>query len=132
METILAIAKPAEPSGPVATIKRLLKRINLIFALTVLVPTGIAIIYYGLIASDIYISESRFVVRSPQRQSQTGLLSSLLSGTGFSRSQDDAYSVHDFIKSREREKPVPESNEDNSPVCDWRCGLRTTKRDSEI
>ena len=106
METILAIAKPAEPSGPVATIKRLLKRINLIFALTVLVPTGIAIIYYGLIASDIYISESRFVVRSPQRQSQTGLLSSLLSGTGFSRSQDDAYSVHDFIKSRDALKAL--------------------------
>lgn len=106
METILAIQKPAEPSGPVAAVKRLLKRINLIFALTVLVPTGIAIIYYGLIASDIYISESRFVVRSPQRQSQTGLLSSLLSGTGFSRSQDDAYSVHDFIKSRDALKAL--------------------------
>ena len=106
METTLAIAKPAEPGGPVAALKRLLKRINLIFALTVLAPTGIAIIYYGLIASDIYISESRFVVRSPQRQSQTGLLSSLLSGTGFSRSQDDAYSVHDFIKSRDALKAL--------------------------
>ncbi|HEX9389994.1 MAG TPA: capsule biosynthesis protein [Usitatibacteraceae bacterium] len=86
--------------------KRLLKKISPIFALTVLVPTSVAIIYYGLIASDIYISESRFVVRSPQRQSQTGLLSSLLSGTGFSRSQDDAYSVHDFIKSRDALKAL--------------------------
>jgi capsular polysaccharide transport system permease protein len=44
--------------------------------------------------------ESRFVVRSPQRQMQTGL-SALLQGSGFSRSQDDTYSVHDFVLSRD-------------------------------
>jgi len=72
-----------------------------IFALTVLLPTVLAILYFGLIASDVYISESRFVVRSPQRQVQTGLVGALLQGTGFSRSQDDTYSVHDFITSRD-------------------------------
>ncbi len=76
------------------------KRINWIFLLTVVLPTTIAILYYGLIASDVYISESRFVVRSPQRQAQTGL-SALLQGSGFSRSQDDTYSVHDFVLSRD-------------------------------
>ena len=64
------------------------KRFNWIFFLTVVVPTTIAIIYYGVIASDVFISESRFVVRSPQRQAQTGL-SALLQGGGFARSQDD-------------------------------------------
>ncbi len=68
--------------------------------LTVLVPTVLAAIYYGMVASDVYISESRFVVRNPQRQSQTGL-SALLQGTMFSRSQDDTYSVNDFIRSRD-------------------------------
>jgi capsular polysaccharide transport system permease protein len=67
---------------------------NKILWLTVIIPTILAIIYYGLIASDVYISESRFVVRSPQRQTQTGL-NAFLAGTGFSRSQDDTYSVHD-------------------------------------
>ena len=75
-------------------------RFNWIFILTVLLPTIIATLYYGLIASDVYISESRFVVRSPQRQVQTGL-SALLQGGGFSRSQDDTYSVHDFVLSRD-------------------------------
>jgi len=68
--------------------------------LTVIVPTIFAGVYYGIIASDVYISESRFVVRSPQRQAPLGL-GALLQGTGFSRSQDDTYSVHDFVLSRD-------------------------------
>ena len=76
------------------------RRLGPIFLLTVFLPTALAVGYYGFIASDRYISESRFVVRSPQRQAQTGL-SALLQGTGFARSQDDTYSVHDFIRSRD-------------------------------
>jgi capsular polysaccharide transport system permease protein len=80
---------------------------NKILWLTVIIPTIFAIIYYGLIASDVYISESRFVVRSPQRQTQTGL-NAFLAGTGFSRSQDDTYSVHDFVLSRDALKELDE------------------------
>jgi capsular polysaccharide transport system permease protein len=80
---------------------------NKILWLTVIIPTVLAIIYYGLIASDVYISESRFVVRSPQRQTQTGL-NAFLAGTGFSRSQDDTYSVHDFVLSRDALKELDE------------------------
>ena len=80
---------------------------NKILWLTVIVPTILACIYYGVIASDVYISESRFVVRSPQRQTQTGL-GALLQSTGFSRSQDDTYSVHDFVLSRDALKELDE------------------------
>lgn len=84
-----------------ARIGRWLKR-NIIFLLTVLVPTAIAIVYYGLIASGVYTSESRFVVRSPQNKPEaSGLLSNLLEGTAISKSQDDTYLVHDFILSRD-------------------------------
>ena len=83
-----------------------LRRINRLFLFTVILPTVLAVIYFGLIASDIYISESRFMVRSPQRQSQSGILGSLLQGTGFSRSQDDAYSVQDYILSRDALKEL--------------------------
>ncbi|HZW14138.1 MAG TPA: hypothetical protein VFF81_13225 [Noviherbaspirillum sp.] len=75
-------------------------RINRLFTLTVIVPTILSVLYFGLIASDIYISESRFVVRSPQRQAPTGL-GALLQTAGFSRSQDDTYTVHDFMRSRD-------------------------------
>ena len=75
--------------------------VNRLFLLTVAVPTLLATVYYGMIASDVYISESRFVVRSPQRQQSASGLGVLLQGTGFSRSQDDAYSVHNFMLSRD-------------------------------
>ena len=65
----------------------------------------LAAVYFGLIASDVYISESRFVVRSPQRQAPTGL-GALFTGTAFSRSQDDTYSVHDFVLSRDALKEL--------------------------
>jgi capsular polysaccharide transport system permease protein len=80
---------------------------NTAFVLSVLLPTSLAAIYFGLVASDVYISESRFVVRSPQRPSPTGL-GALLQGTVFSRSQDDTYSVHDFVRSRDALRELDE------------------------
>ena len=77
-----------------------LKR-HLALLLTVVAPTCAAIIYFGLFASDVFISESRFLVRSPQHQSQGGLFGQILQGSGLSRSQDDTYSVHDYILSRD-------------------------------
>jgi capsular polysaccharide transport system permease protein len=75
-------------------------RVNRLFLVCVVTPVLLSIIYFGFIASDVYISESRFVVRSPQRQIPTGL-TSLLQGGGFSRSQDEAFSVQEFMLSRD-------------------------------
>jgi capsular polysaccharide transport system permease protein len=77
-----------------------IKGINRLFLLTVVVPTLLSVIYFGLIASDVYISESRFVVRSPERQTSSPL-GMLLKGSAFSRSQDDSYTVQDFMLSRD-------------------------------
>jgi capsular polysaccharide transport system permease protein len=81
-------------------VRRVLRRFDPKFMVTVVAPTLLAVAYYGFIASDVFISESRFVVRNPQRATQTGL-GALLQGTGFSRSQDDTYAVHDFVLSRD-------------------------------
>jgi capsular polysaccharide transport system permease protein len=72
-----------------------------LFWLTVLLPTLASLVYFGWLASDVYISESRFVVRTPQRSPQPGLLGSLLQGGSFARAQDDAFTVHDFVLSRD-------------------------------
>jgi len=80
--------------------RAVMARVDRIFIFTVALPTLLAIVYYGLIASDVYISESRFVVRNPQRQAQS-TIGALLQSTGFTRAQDDTYSVHDFIRSRD-------------------------------
>lgn len=91
----------------IEVIKERLLQINRLFLLTVVIPTILAIVYFGLIASDIYISESRFVVRSPQRQIPTGL-GAILQGEGFTRSQDDTHSVHDFMLSRDALRKLDE------------------------
>ena len=96
----LSPAQPAQLKPPGGNIKRLWRRFNATFLLTVLLPTVLASVYYGLIASDVYISEARFVVRSPARVQPTGL-GALLGGPAFSRSSDDTYLVHDFALSRD-------------------------------
>ena len=80
--------------------QRMTRRVGGLFYLTVAIPTTVAVVYFGLIASDVYISESRFVVKNPQRQTQ-GTIGALLQSTGFTRSQDDTYSVHDYVLSRD-------------------------------
>jgi capsular polysaccharide transport system permease protein len=74
---------------------------NIVLLLTVIVPTFVAVLYYAFIASDVFISESRFLVRSPQHPTQGGFVGQLLQGSGITHSQDDAYSVHDYILSRD-------------------------------
>jgi capsular polysaccharide transport system permease protein len=81
--------------------ERRILSVNRLFLLSVVLPTILAIIYYGLIASDVFISESHFVVRSSQRQSSISTLGALLQGTGLSRSLDDTHTVDDFMLSRD-------------------------------
>lgn len=94
-------AEAHEP-GLAARLWQRAKRLDRIFLLTVALPTLGGALYYGLIASDVYISESRFVVRSPERNTPAASgISALLAGTGFSRATDDTYSVHDYVLSRD-------------------------------
>jgi len=81
-------------------LKTRLANFNRLFLVTVIIPTALSIIYFGIIASDVYISESRFVVRNPERQIPTGL-GAIIQGAGFSRSQDDTYNVQEFMLSRD-------------------------------
>ena len=67
---------------------------------TVIVPTLLAVVFNGLIASDVYTSESRFVVRSPERQA-VNPLGAIFSGSGFSSSVNDTYTVQDYVRSRD-------------------------------
>jgi len=81
-------------------------RRHLLFVVLVVVPSVGAAIYYGFVAPDVYISESRFLVRSPQHQEPSGLVGQILQGSGFSHSQDDTYSVRDYILSRDALKEL--------------------------
>jgi capsular polysaccharide transport system permease protein len=80
--------------------KPLWQRINKLFLATVVIPTALSGVYFGLIASGQYISDSSFVIYNPQ-QTNTGGFSSLLATAGLSHSSSGAYSVHDYVLSRD-------------------------------
>lgn len=82
-----------------------LKSFGLLFWITVVIPTIVAILYFGLFASDVYISESRFVVRSPDKPSTTGL-GVLLKSTGFTNGSDEIFAAQDYVLSRDALKAL--------------------------
>lgn len=75
-------------------------RVNKLFVFLVIVPTAVASVYFGLLAHDVYVSESQFVVRTVQRQLPTGI-GSLLQGSGLTQGSSDVYSVQNFLMSRD-------------------------------
>lgn len=76
------------------------KLANPLFAITVIVPSLAAAGYYGFLASDIYVSESRFVVRMPEKSSSSAL-GVFLKSTGFSTSADDSLTAQSAVLSRD-------------------------------
>lgn len=81
--------------------KRWFKRkFSKLFWATVIVPTVCSTVYFSVWASDKYVSESSFVVRTPHNQASVSGLGALLQGAGFSRSQDDTYTVREYMGSR--------------------------------
>ena len=75
-------------------------RVNRLFLCLVLAPTALAALYFGLLAHDVYVSESQFVVRTVQRAMPTGL-GSLLQSTGLTQGSEDVYGVEAFLTSRD-------------------------------
>lgn len=82
------------------TIFNRVAKLDRIFLITVVIPTVVSLIYFCLLASDVYISESRFVVRSPDKPASTGL-GVLLKSTGFTNGGDEVYAAEGFIQSRD-------------------------------
>lgn len=77
------------------------------FLLMVALPTLLAAIYYGLIASDVYISESRFVIKNPeQKQGQVSTLANLVQTTGLSGGQEQTNEVLTYVRSRDALKAL--------------------------
>ncbi|MBB3926255.1 capsular polysaccharide transport system permease protein [Sphingobium jiangsuense] len=77
-----------------------IRNANKIFLATVIAPTAIAILYFGFIASDIYISEAAFVVRRPDKPSGSPF-GSLLKTAGFSNGSDEMYAAQSYVRSRD-------------------------------
>ena len=71
-------------------------------------PTLVTIGYYGFIASSRYVSTAAFIIRTASKPTGTGGLGMILHMAGLSRSEDDTYSVQNFMLSRDAVKGLSE------------------------
>ncbi len=85
--------------------------VNIWFWAIVGLPTLVAGVYYFAIASDLYLSEAKFVVRSP-KQVQTSTVGALLQSSGLAtRAADDTELLLDFIMSRDAVRKLEQQND---------------------
>ncbi len=76
------------------------RRIPIAALLVIGLPTLLAAIYFLLIASPRYVSETQFIVRNAG-QSAPSSLGVALQGVGIAPTQTDAFAVHEYINSRD-------------------------------
>lgn len=70
-------------------------------ALFVGLPTLVALIYYGFIASPVYVSQSTFVIKTPGQKSVPSLsLANLVQTSGLASGQEQTKEVLQYIRSR--------------------------------
>src|SRR5258706_14961876 len=75
------------------------RSLNIWFWAIVGLPTLLAGVYFFAIASDLYLSEVKFLVRGPAKH--TNSLSSMLSSAGASMASEDTFAVHEYLLSRD-------------------------------
>ncbi len=80
-------------------VARLWRRLPKAFIVVVLIPMAITTFYFLFVASPLYVSEARFIVRATTQESPSSL-GVALQGVGISSTQTDAFAVHEYIKSR--------------------------------
>lgn len=76
-----------------------------LFMITVVIPTLLSVSYFGIFASDVYVSESRFIVRSPEKPQMSGV-GVLLKGAGFSNAGDEIFAAQSYVNSRDALKAL--------------------------
>jgi capsular polysaccharide transport system permease protein len=94
--TAIAGARPRDLAEAIA---RYLASLNLWFWAIVGLPTLIAGVYFVAIASDLYSSEVKFIVRGPPKAT-VNALSAMLSSAG-SAVSEDTFAVHEYVMSRD-------------------------------
>ena len=79
---------------------KVLRRPTVLFILVVVAPVLASVLYFGFLASDVYISESRFVVRAPEKRAATGI-GAILQTAGFSNASEEVSAAQSYAVSRD-------------------------------
>jgi len=83
-----------------ASAQRRAKYIRMAFVLIILAPTSLAALYYGLLASDRYVSQATFIVRGISSPRTSGL-DMFFRTFGISRAVDDTNAIQNYMLSRD-------------------------------
>ena len=81
------------------------RKVDALFLLVVVVPMVAAIAYFGFLATNVYVSESKFVVRSPDKPTASGI-GIVLQTAGFTGGQEEVYAAQSFADSRDALKAL--------------------------
>jgi capsular polysaccharide transport system permease protein len=96
----LAETAPAATPNLSARMMTRLRKLDPLFATLVILPTLLAALYFGMFASDVYVSESRFIVRSPTKPNLSPL-GVVLSGGNIVGASEESAAVSEFLVSRQ-------------------------------
>ncbi len=107
------------------------------FCLFVLLPTLIGGIYFGVIASDRYVAEARYAIRTGAQAPGGGFLENVLgAGSPATSTRQDAEIVRDYILSRDMlealEKRIDVRAHYDSPEVDWLSRLRADASEEDF
>ena len=83
-----------------AKIAAFFRSLNIWFWAVVGLPTLIAGVYFFAIASDLYLSEVKFVVHGPAK-GPSSALTAMLESAAASAVSEDTYAVHEYLMSRD-------------------------------
>jgi capsular polysaccharide transport system permease protein len=87
-----------------------LRSLNLWFWAIVGLPTLLAGVYFFAIASDLYLSEVKFLVRGPAKSS-SNTLSAMFSSAAVAMASEDTYAVHEYLLSRDAVRRLEREND---------------------
>ena len=86
------------------------RSINIWFWAIVGLPTLIAGVYFFAIASDLYLSEVKFLVRGPTK-GPSSAISALLSSQAIAGASEDTFAVHEYLLSRDAVRRLEREND---------------------
>jgi len=100
-----ALVAPIQSHAPSLRKKALnFARRHALFTACVAIPTLLATLYFGIFASDIYLSQSSYVVRSPNKKTSSSGIGAMLGSaglSGFSSAHDDVHTISEYVLSRD-------------------------------
>jgi capsular polysaccharide transport system permease protein len=94
-------AAPAARDEPERSEEILPRRLRwTLFVALFVLPVAAAAPYFGLIASDVYVSQAQFIVRSMSFNDSSGVLA-FAQNQGLSRANEETFAVNEYVRSRD-------------------------------